>query len=117
MRRASRTRSSSTTDPRQFVTPAEQAALAAVSEGARFLRYGGDCYCYTQLAMGLVDVVIENGLQPYDVQALIPLIEAAGGRDHQLAGRALRPGRAGARLRRPVAARRHSSSGCEQADA
>jgi len=68
-----------TTDPRQFVTPSEKAALAAVSDPARFLRYGGDCYCYTQLAMGLVDVVIENGLQAYDVQSLIPLIEAAGG--------------------------------------
>ena len=30
--------------------------------------------------MGLVDVVIETGLQPYDVQALIPIVEAAGGR-------------------------------------
>ncbi len=69
-----------TTDPRQFVSEAEQRALATVSANARFLRYGGDCYCYTQLAMGLVDVVIENGLQPYDIQALIPLIEAAGGR-------------------------------------
>ena len=32
-----------------------------------------------KLAMGLVDVVIENGLQPYDIQALIPIVEAAGG--------------------------------------
>jgi histidinol phosphatase-like enzyme (inositol monophosphatase family) len=69
-----------TTDPRQFVSAAERRALATVSENARFLRYGGDCYCYTQLAMGLVDVVIENGLQPYDIQALIPIVEAAGGR-------------------------------------
>ena len=69
-----------TTDPRQFVSPAEKRALATVSEQARFLRYGGDCYCYTQLAMGLVDVVIENGLQPYDIQALVPIVEAAGGR-------------------------------------
>ena len=68
-----------TTDPRQVRTPAEEGALRAVSARARFLRYGGDCYCYTQLAMGFVDVVIENGLQPYDVQALIPIIEAAGG--------------------------------------
>jgi len=68
-----------TTDPRQFRTPAQQAALEAVAGPARFLRYGGDCYCYTQLAMGFVDVVIENGLQAYDVQSLIPLIEAAGG--------------------------------------
>jgi len=69
-----------TTDPRQFVSDAEKRALATASAGARFLRYGGDCYCYTQLAMGLVDVVIENGLQAYDVQALIPIVEAAGGR-------------------------------------
>ena len=68
-----------TTDPRQFRTPLEQASLQAVAAPARFLRYGGDCYCYTQLAMGFVDVVIENGLQAYDVQSLIPLIDAAGG--------------------------------------
>jgi fructose-1,6-bisphosphatase/inositol monophosphatase family enzyme len=29
--------------------------------------------------MGLVDIVIETGLQAYDIQALIPLIENAGG--------------------------------------
>ena len=68
-----------TTDPRQFRTPEEEAALRAVADPARFLRYGGDCYCYTQLAMGFVDVVIENGLQPYDVQALMPIIAGAGG--------------------------------------
>jgi len=68
-----------TTDPRQFRTPEDEAALRAVSDPARFLRYGGDCYCYTQLAMGFVDVVIENGLQPYDVQALMPVIAGAGG--------------------------------------
>ena len=68
-----------TTDPRQFRTPEETAALHAVSAPARFLRYGGDCYCYTQVAMGFVDVVIETGLQPYDVQALMPIIAGAGG--------------------------------------
>lgn len=68
-----------TTDPRQFVTPAERSALAAVSKDARFLRYGGDCYLYTQLAMGLSDVAIENGLGAYDIQALIPIVQAAGG--------------------------------------
>ena len=29
--------------------------------------------------MGLVDIVIETGLQAYDIQALIPLIVNAGG--------------------------------------
>jgi myo-inositol-1(or 4)-monophosphatase len=68
-----------TTDPRQFVSREEQGALAAVARDARFLRYGGDCYLYTQLAMGLSDVAIENGLAPYDIQALIPIVQAAGG--------------------------------------
>jgi myo-inositol-1(or 4)-monophosphatase len=68
-----------TTDPRFFAPPREAAAYAAVTEGARFTRYGGDLYCYTQLAMGLADIVIETGLKPYDIQALIPVIEGAGG--------------------------------------
>jgi myo-inositol-1(or 4)-monophosphatase len=68
-----------TTDPRHFKTRRQQAAYGAATDGARLVRYGGDCYCYTQLAMGLTDVVIETGLQAYDVQALIPLIQAAGG--------------------------------------
>jgi len=68
-----------TTDPRFFAPPREAAAYAAVTDGARFTRYGGDLYCYTQLAMGLVDIVIETGLKPYDIQALIPVIQGAGG--------------------------------------
>jgi myo-inositol-1(or 4)-monophosphatase len=68
-----------TTDPRHFSAPREAAAFDAVTSGARFTRYGGDLYCYTQLAMGLCDIVIETGLNAWDVQALIPLIEAAGG--------------------------------------
>ena len=81
-------------------------ALQAVADRARFLRYGGDCYCYTQLAMGFVDVVIENGLQPYDVQALMPDHRRRRRGDHQLDGRPLRPGRAGAGVRRSGAAQR-----------
>jgi len=68
-----------TTDPRFFAAPREAAAYAAVTSRARYTRYGGDLYCYTQLAMGLTDVVIETALKPYDIQALIPLIESAGG--------------------------------------
>ena len=68
-----------TTDPRHFASPEKLEPYLAVTDRALFTRYGGDCYCYAQLAMGLTDVVIETGLQPYDVQALIALIEAAGG--------------------------------------
>jgi histidinol-phosphatase len=68
-----------TTDPRHFQSARQRRAYAAATDAARLVRFGGDCYCYTQVAMGLVDVVVETGLKPYDVQALIPLIENAGG--------------------------------------
>ena len=43
-------------------------------------RYGGDCYAYCLLAAGHVDIVVECGLKPHDIVALIPIIERAGGR-------------------------------------
>ena len=69
-----------TTDPRHFDAPQKASIYRSVTDGARLVRYGGDCYCYTLLAMGQIDIVIETGLQPYDVQALIPIVESAGGR-------------------------------------
>ena len=45
----------------------------------RLPRYGTDCYAYAMLAAGHVDLVVEVGLQTYDIVALIPIIEAAGG--------------------------------------
>ena len=45
----------------------------------RVCRLGGDCYSYCALAMGGLDVAIDPGLKPYDIQALIPIIKGAGG--------------------------------------
>jgi histidinol phosphatase-like enzyme (inositol monophosphatase family) len=42
-------------------------------------RYGTDCYAYAMLAAGNIDLVVETRLQPYDIVALIPIIEMAGG--------------------------------------
>jgi len=50
-----------------------------VAAAARHAVYGGDCYTYAQVAGGLVDAVIEAGLQTYDFAALSPVIEEAGG--------------------------------------
>jgi len=60
-------------------TPAEGAAFRRVAARARLVRYGTDCYAYALLAAGQIDLVIEAGLQAYDVQAPIAVIEAAGG--------------------------------------
>lgn len=66
------------TTPRMFAD-AELAGFAALEAQARLTRFGGDCYAYCMLAAGHVDLVVESGLQPYDIVALIPIIEGAGG--------------------------------------
>ncbi|WP_050528255.1 inositol monophosphatase family protein [Pseudorhodobacter aquimaris] len=58
---------------------AEGEAFRRVAGQVRLVRYGMDCYGYALLAAGQVDLVIEAGLQTYDVQAPIAVIEAAGG--------------------------------------
>lgn len=60
-------------------TPQEGAAFKRVSDQANLTRYGMDCYAYALLAAGQIDLVIEAGLQPYDIQAPIAVIQAAGG--------------------------------------
>lgn len=60
-------------------TPDEHAAFRRVADRVRLVRYGTDCYGYALLAAGCVDLVIEAGLQAYDVAAPIAVIEAAGG--------------------------------------
>ncbi len=60
-------------------TQAEGAAFNRVKAQARLTRYGTDCYAYGLIAAGQIDLVIEAGLQAYDVQGPIAVIEAAGG--------------------------------------
>jgi histidinol phosphatase-like enzyme (inositol monophosphatase family) len=67
------------TMPEMFSHPEQRAAFDAIAKTAQLVRYGGDCYAYCMLAAGFVDVVIEAGLNTYDVQALIPIINGAGG--------------------------------------
>jgi myo-inositol-1(or 4)-monophosphatase len=50
-----------------------------VEREVRLPRYGGDCYAYCALAAGHVDLVIETNLNAFDIVALIPIIEGAGG--------------------------------------
>lgn len=68
------------TSPQLFDTPELLAAFESVAADVQLVRYGGDCYAYCMVASGFVDVVIEAGLKPYDTQALIPIVEGAGGR-------------------------------------
>ena len=67
-----------TTSPHLF-SAAELPLYMEIQNRVRLFRYGIDCYAYALLAAGHVDLVIESGLKPYDVGALIPIIEQAGG--------------------------------------
>ena len=60
-------------------TPAEGAAFARLAGQVRLTRYGMDCYAYALLAAGQIDLVVEAGLQPYDIAAPLAVITAAGG--------------------------------------
>ncbi|MDF2235548.1 inositol monophosphatase family protein [Albimonas sp. CAU 1670] len=60
-------------------SPEERAAFERVRDRVRLTRYGLDCTGYALLAAGGVDLVVEAGLYAYDVQALIPIVEGAGG--------------------------------------
>lgn len=69
----------STTTPDMFGTQAELAAFDALAGAVQLARYGGDCYQYGMLAYGFLDLVVEAQLKPFDIQALIPIVEGAGG--------------------------------------
>ncbi|MGR3491709.1 MAG: histidinol-phosphatase [Shimia sp.] len=60
-------------------TDQERRAFERVSARARLTRFGLDCYAYALLAAGHIDLVIEAGLNAYDIAAPIAVIEAAGG--------------------------------------
>lgn len=67
-----------TTGPELMVGDNE-ARFRKLRDSVKLTRYGTDCYGAVLVACGYADLWIESGLQPYDVCALIPIIEQAGG--------------------------------------
>ena len=67
------------THPNAYFSADERAALARIESKVRMTRFGGDCYLFAALALGFVDLVIESTLNRWDVAALIPVVEGAGG--------------------------------------
>lgn len=68
-----------TTAPSALKGPGELERYRKVERAVQLARYGADGYAYCLLAAGHIDLVIESGLQAYDVVGLIPIIESAGG--------------------------------------
>lgn len=67
------------THPSMFETTADRAGWGAVEQLARLTRYSGDCANYGYVASGHADLVVEAGLEAYDIIPLIPIIERSGG--------------------------------------
>ena len=86
---------------------AERAGFEAVAREVKLTRFGMDCYAYALLAAGQIDLVIEAGLQPYDVQAPIAVIEAAGGIVTDWQGR---PAHGGGRVLAAAAPEQHAAA-------
>jgi histidinol phosphatase-like enzyme (inositol monophosphatase family) len=63
-----------------------------LNRAVRRTSFGGDCYAYGLLALGQIDLVVEATLKIWDWAALVPVIEGAGGRVTDWAGKPLEPG-------------------------
>ncbi len=60
-------------------TERDRQGFGAVADRVRLVRYGMDCYGYALVALGQADLVIEAGLNAYDIQGPMAVIAAAGG--------------------------------------
>jgi len=67
------------TAPEHFTENDDIRAFERVKKAVRLVRFGGDCYFYSLVAAGQLDLVVESGLKAYDIAALIPIVENAGG--------------------------------------
>jgi histidinol phosphatase-like enzyme (inositol monophosphatase family) len=67
-----------TTSPDTFAGE-DARAFDRLSAQVHLRRFGGDCYAYAMLARGMIDLVVEVGLKPYDYLAVVPVIQEAGG--------------------------------------
>ena len=84
------------TDPDGYFADDELAAWRRLRRGAKIVRLGGDAYFGALVAAGTVDLNVEAQLKPWDVEALVPLVQGAGGSVTDWRGKPL--GNAGGRV-------------------
>jgi histidinol phosphatase-like enzyme (inositol monophosphatase family) len=69
-----------TTDHFNVARHRDGEAFDALARRARLYRTWGDCHGYALVATGGADAMLDPVLAPWDLMALIPVIEGAGGR-------------------------------------
>ena len=69
----------SSTSIYEFKTTKDKKDFNKISKKVSSTHFGGDCYQYCLLADGHIDLIIETGLNSWDIRALIPIVKNAGG--------------------------------------
>ncbi len=75
----------------EMLTAADRPGWDRLAGAVRRVSWGGDCYAYGLMALGLVDVIAESSLKVWDWAALLPVVEGAGGRMTDWRGGSLHP--------------------------
>ena len=68
-----------TSDPLNPAKYQNGAAYSALEKRVRLSRTWGDCYGYLLLSAGWADLSLDPIMNPWDIQALIPIVRGAGG--------------------------------------
>ena len=55
------------------------AQFEALEERCKIVRTWGDCYGYLLLASGFADIMLDAIMNPWDLMALVPIVQGAGG--------------------------------------
>ncbi|HEX2529386.1 MAG TPA: inositol monophosphatase family protein [Geminicoccus sp.] len=80
---------------RMFAPGPEREAFDALEAKVYLSQFNTDCYGYGLLAAGFVDLVVEQGLQPYDYLPILPILAGAGAIVSDWKGRPVGLGSAG----------------------
>ena len=68
-----------TTAPSLFRKYGHEARLMRIEDAVQSVRYDADAYFHCMVAAGQLGISLDTGLQSYDIAALIPIVEGAGG--------------------------------------
>jgi len=68
-----------TTAPALYRKHGHQERLMRIESSVQSLRYDADSYFHCMVAAGQLGISLDTGLQAYDIAALIPIVEGAGG--------------------------------------
>ena len=69
----------SSTSTYAFKNKNDKNIFEKIIKKVKTVHMGGDCYQYCLLADGYIDIVLESGLNSYDIRALIPIVKNSGG--------------------------------------